>query len=502
MTRCLFRSRARWIGGALGALAVVSGLALAANTFVATVRQATNTTGNKNQNPTVDKGGKFVVFTSDANHVAGVTNSPTGTFDYNGTGNGFPESGAPTCPNCAAVDDPTGQIFLWSRKTNVFTQLTFVLGDGFSANQLPDINQKGKVVAWDSSRDHVGTNADGNREIFIIDLATLAITQLTNTTGGGDTANRSANWRDDGNALVFDSTRDFAGVLGCTLPDGTTACDNSDGNSEIMLYDRTLNKLTQITSTTGSGGNANLRARISSEGKAIAFQSTSDFSGVLPGGTTCAQRDGSACGNDGNGEIMLFKVDTNALTQITNTTNAGDCSGNNPNERVEISKGGNFVTWQSTCEAQLNPSPGCGSCDGHDEAFLYDGKKTKNILQVTISSGGFNRVPRVSGKGGYIIFESNRNYAGLNPTEKRTLYVIKRSTKAGSGGQTGIGQVVADPGSTLAQAAKTQLVGINFAGGFNTTVEGFGASNNGRFFVFDNKTGVGNQEIWWFDRKK
>jgi len=49
---------------------------------------------------------------------------------------------------------------------------------------------------------------------------------------------------------------------------------------------------------------------------------------------------------------------------------------------------------------------------------------------------------------------------------------------------------------------KTQLVGINFAGGFGTSVEQFGASNNGRFLVFDNKLGVKNHEVWWFDRKK
>src|SRR2546422_11357008 len=103
------RARGRWIAGGAVALAIAAGFALAAKTFVATVRLVTNTTANKNQNPTVDKGGKLVVFTSNVNHVSGVANSPTGTFDYNGAGNGFPEFGAPTCLNCSAVDDTAGQ---------------------------------------------------------------------------------------------------------------------------------------------------------------------------------------------------------------------------------------------------------------------------------------------------------------------------------------------------------------------------------------------------------
>ena len=40
---------------------------------------------------------------------------------------------------------------------------------------------------------------------------------------------------------------------------------------------------------------------------------------------------------------------------------ASPCSGTSPNERVEIGKKGGYVTWQSRCEAQLNPSPACGS---------------------------------------------------------------------------------------------------------------------------------------------
>jgi Tol biopolymer transport system component len=502
------------VAAALGAAAVATAVI-----FQPTPKLVTNTTSGKNQNPSIDKNGNVIVFTSNVNHVSGVTNSPAGTFDHDALGNDFTAPLAthpdPSCTNCAASDDGTGQLFIWHKKAsgsnpaNSLTQITTVTGGGFAANQFPDINQNSTFIAWDSDRDHTpGSpgNADANREIFVADVATLTITQLTNTTGGGDAANRSVNWSDGADFLVFDSNRDYNGVLGCTLTDGTSACDNSDGNSEVMLYDRNANKLTQITVTTGGGNNANIRARISNDGGVIAFQSTRDFSGTLAGAATCSLADGTtACANDDNGEIMLYdrspiSATFNHFTQITNTTNTGACGGSNPSERVEVTKKGKFVTFQSKCEAQLNPT-GCGDCGGNDEAFLFE-RKTGKILQVTISDAGFNRVPRASGSGRFIIFESNRNYNNLNAGHARTLFIIKRSTKAAPVGQTGAGQVVEDATSTLVQNTRTKLLTVNFSGGFNTTIEQFAASNRGRFFAFDNSKGVGNQEIWFLDRNK
>jgi Tol biopolymer transport system component len=492
---------------AAGALGVAVALAV---TTVPTPKLVTNTKGGQNQNASINRTGKLIVFTSNVDHVVGVDNSPAGTFDFDSTGNDFTPPAAvhpnPTCVNCAAIDSAAGQLYLWRQDdgidpANSLRQLTFVTGGGFAANLLPDINQRGTVIAWDSDRDHTpGSpgNADGNREIFLLDVATFAITQVTNTLGNAGAANRNANWSDTGTLLVFDSESNF--TTACTLDDGSTPCDNVDGNSEIMLFDRSDNTFTQITKTTGDAGTSNIRPRISNDGRFVAFQSTRDFSGVLPAGATCTRAGGGACGNDGNGEIMLFDRVENAFTQVTNTTNSGSCAGATPNERVEISKRGRYVTWQSKCESQLNAA-GCGSCNGNDEAFLFSSRRA-TILQLTISDAGFNRVPRVAGGGRFIIFESNRNYKNLNPAHFRTLYIIKRSSMPAPPGTTAPSQVVEDAGSPLVQNSKTKLVTINFAGGFNTAVEQFGASTNGRFYAFDNKKGVKNQEIWFLDRNQ
>jgi hypothetical protein len=514
-----------------GMAAVVVGAVVAiAAVTTPTPRQVTNSTSGASQNPNIDKAGRLIVFTSNVNHVTGVTTSPSGTFDFNNAGNDFTPPAAthpdPVCINCDANPD-TGRppdVYLWRLKAsglapaNSILQLSFSpTGAGSTANQFADINQKGNTVAWDSTADHTGGNADGNREVFLADLngcnfaavppmPPCPITQVTTSTGGSNASNRNVNLDDSGSFLVFDSNRDYAGVLGCTLADGVTACNNADNNSEIMLWDRNANKLTQITLTTGNGGAANIRPRISNDGEFVAFQSTRDFA-TPPPGTSCTRVGGGPCLNaDGNGEIMLFDRGTPTtppkFLQITTTVNSGPCSGDNPNERVEISKKGAYVSFQSRCEVQLNPT-GCVSCDGNDEAFVYS-MKNDSITQVTISNGGFNRVPRISGKGGWIIFESNRNYRNLNLGNSRILYIIKRSTKPGSGGTTGPGQVIDDPGPPPppTQSAKTKLLTINFAGGFNSTVEQFGASTNGKYFAFDNRKGVGNQEVWFINRSK
>ncbi|MBM4265825.1 MAG: hypothetical protein FJ144_04315 [Deltaproteobacteria bacterium] len=479
---------------------------------IATANQVTNTKNGRNESPAVDTAGRVVVFVSNSDHVAGVLNAPGGAFDHDGSGNAFTSAGAthpdPVCTNCTSVDDSSGNLYIWRAKkkqsdpANSMRQLTFSSTGGFDANRFPDVDSKGQWLAWDSDRDQTGGNADENREIFLMEIDSGTITQVTSTTGGGGSANQRASISDRGSVVAFTSTRDFAAVATCKRPDGTTACGNGDNNSEVMLYDRAAGTLTQVTSTTGDGASANTLAHVSSDGAFVAFQSVASFGGALTGGVTCSKMGGGACANDGNSEILLYDLELRTLTQITDTIAQSGCNGAGSSEWAEASKKAKYLVFESTCEDQLNPT-GCGACDNNDEIFLVDLKKAE-IAQLTISDAGWNRVPRLSATGSTIAFESNRDYMNLNNSHNETLFILKRSSTKAVAGLTNRSQVEEDDDLELAgttQNPKTQLTTIQFNGGFPAQ-ERIAVSGNGRFVAFESSKNVGNHEIWLVDKNK
>src|SRR5207249_6035046 len=89
----------------------------------------------------------------------------------------------------------------------------------------PAISQDGSRIAFASKDDPLGTNADGNSEIFLFDDAKLI--QITNTSPG-DLSNRIVNGNfqpsitDDGRFIAFSSNRDLSG-------------QNGDSNFEIFI---------------------------------------------------------------------------------------------------------------------------------------------------------------------------------------------------------------------------------------------------------------------------
>src|SRR5207302_9075216 len=93
----------------------------------------------------------------------------------------------------------------------------------------PAVSQDGSRIAFASKDDPLGTNTDGNSEIFLFDGARLI--QVTNTSPGS-LANRITNGNfppsisDDGRFIAFSSNRDVSG-------------QNSDGNLEIFICDVT-----------------------------------------------------------------------------------------------------------------------------------------------------------------------------------------------------------------------------------------------------------------------
>jgi Tol biopolymer transport system component len=269
--------------------------------------------------------------------------------------------------------DLSFEIFLYDTTTNSFTQVTNATGDHTSSFDA-SINSDGTRIAFESLADLTGGNADSNYEIFLYDATTLSLTQVTNTTGGG---NLRPSINSDGTRIAFDSRADLTG-------------GNADGNQEIFLYNATTNSFTQVTHTTGDDNTFD--PSINSDGTRIAFSSTRDLTGSNA---------------DGNVEIFLYNATTTTFTQVTNTT------GSRGNYHPSINSDGRRIAFES--ELDLTG----GNADGNNEIFLYD-EITNSIIQVTNTTGGGiapgppNTNPSINSDGTRIAFESDRDLSGGN----------------------------------------------------------------------------------------
>jgi uncharacterized protein (TIGR03437 family) len=177
-------------------------------------------------------------------------------------------------------------------------------------NRDASCNDNASVIAFVSTRNLTGTNADANPEVFIfrrigVSPATGTLHQMTNTTG----------------SLVFNENPNVSGIA--TLPATVAfisnanipvggASNNGDGNAEIYLgsFDGTTATVTrQVTRTTDSTANGNvgvnimtLGRRLSRDGNLLAFESYADLSGDNSIKTTTT--------------VFIYNVTTNSFTQV------------------------------------------------------------------------------------------------------------------------------------------------------------------------------------------
>jgi MYXO-CTERM domain-containing protein len=262
--------------------------------------------------------------------------------------------------------DGSFEVFLWDASTGL-TQITNTT-NGISPT--PKINAAGTRIAFQSNADFVGSNADGNVEIFLWDSST-GFTQITNTTGGKSSLAPAINA--GGDRIAFESEAD---------PLGT----NGDGNFEIFLWDASTG-LTQITNTTSGGS---FFPAINAAGNRIAFQSIADLVGTNP---------------EGNNEIFLWDSST-GFTQITNSVSANSST-------VAINAAGNRITFQSN-----------GDLLGHGsdsvEIFLWDSSQGLTQLTNTHVDSFF---PAIDASGNRVAFSSSANFLGSNSDGSSELFL-------------------------------------------------------------------------------
>ena len=268
-----------------------------------------------------DFSAEIFLYDAAAANLTQVSSSPTGfsrspSISADGNRIAFRSLGNLTGGNA----DGNAEIFLYETATASLTQITNVTAGSSDSAAL---GADGSRIAFNSTANLTGGNADGNSEIFLYDMASAAFTQITNSTTG---FNAIPSISADSGRIAFLSTANLTG-------------GNADGNQEIFLYDAATANLTQITNATVGFSQF---PSMSGDGTRVAFSSTANLTG------------GNA---DGSDEIFLYDTSMPTLTQITDSA-AGNSSA------PSINADGSRIAFQSM--ANLTG----GNADGNDEIFL------------------------------------------------------------------------------------------------------------------------------------
>lgn len=302
----------------------------------------------------------------------------------------------------------------------------------------PSVSRQAKKVAFASDYDYVGTNADGNQEIFLferkkfdkalkkkmkrenLDLATakaellassanLYFFQLTNTVA--PVLNDLASLNGSGRVIGFVSSGD--------LKPG--APGNADGNLEIFRIDYKRNEVQQVTDTTGSVDNLNPNLR-AFRGNLVAFDSNGNLApdrcvGGLDDLAVCANNgdcSSGACGNpEGNREVFVYSYPDAvrgdlAVRQLTAA----------PTGNSNVGQNANFAersTAFSSTSNLLGVNPEFNS-------EIYRVEDTPDSLSpVTVTPAGDNE-EAAQATGDRIAFTSNGDLAGTNADGNREIF--------------------------------------------------------------------------------
>ncbi len=237
----------------------------------------------------------------------------------------------------------------------------------------PALSQDGSRIAFASKDDPLGTNADGNSEIFLFNGSSLL--QVTNTSPG-DPANRVVNGNfqpsisDDGRFIAFASNRNLTS-------------QNSDGNLEIFVYDSAAATFAQLTNSTGSVGCSD--AKISGNGAKVAYIRDS-------GASPSAKRD------------LMIQDRTSASATVL----ASQVQSLLMTYGRAISDDGTRVTYSG--ETATNSS----------QVFFFDGRSGNLNRQVTSLGTRVTEIPlhpTISGDGKRIAFATRRAVTGFSNSD-------------------------------------------------------------------------------------
>ena len=190
--------------------------------------------------------------------------------------------------------DGNTEIFTIRVNGSGLTQLTHTTGGSpfFTGNHYPRFDPLGQQIVFTSDRDLVaGGNADGNHEVFVMNLDGTGVVQLTHSLAGFGNSDGSLDLT--GQKLLFTSDRDL--VPG----------ENTDQNAEVFTMNVDGSDLRQLTHTDNPAAFGNVAPRWTPDAQTLAFRSDIDLTGDNP---------------DASLEAYRMKIDGTGLIQITSSS--------------------------------------------------------------------------------------------------------------------------------------------------------------------------------------
>lgn len=178
----------------------------------------------------------------------------------------------------------------------------------------PFVNRDGRLVAYESACDPLGSNLDRNREIMLYNRTTGEKVQLTDSIGYGNFSPRLSR---SGDRVVFVSMNDYTGA-------------NPASVQQLFVVFVSNGRIIQMTSFQD-------HARpwfVSADGDFVVFSSEEDLAGLNP---------------DLNEEIFLVEIPSSSLQQITNTTSGR-------NSAVAVSCDGTRIAFSTTSTELIGAS--------------------------------------------------------------------------------------------------------------------------------------------------
>ena len=301
----------------------------------------------------------------------------------------------------------------------------------------PAVNGSASLIAFESTCDFVGTNSDGNREIFQVNRSGT-VTQLTDTQDC-TSANPSSSF--SGNVVAFDSSCDFG--------------SNADGNVEIFTV-----ASAGVTQVTSSSNCYNLMPAVNSSGSLISFDSDCDLTG-----------------DNMDGSVEIFRATgTGVVEQLSDDRSASGCASIN----AAADASGEVVAFESDCDLDAGNSAQVNE--------IYESRPGAGIVRRTSSQGDacVNATPALTSDGDALAFASDCDPLGENPDGGTEIYTMLGDTTV---------QLTSDAGTKGCESVSPSIA--TYEGSDRVVFSGYcnpaGDNADGSFEIFAVVDGVTEQ---------